>query len=113
MPRITIRMTTEDDTVHALPYDSLMEDFRDMFDAGDRWGSAMGPWFTVACELYWRGEDNPAHWEFRPGANVPDPRDHDDPWFAACEKADPDQLVRFGNFLHRYSRRLKLAGLDY
>ena len=81
-------------------------------DSGDRWGSAMSTFFDVAGELWWRGADIPAVWEYSPGA-ASDPREPDNYLFDYLENTDTDILIQFGNVLERYIRNLDRIGESY
>lgn len=88
----------------------VLRDFRDIFDSGDKWGSAMGALFTVEGEMYMRGLDSVGG--FKPGA-VSDPRERDDYLFEVCEEVDDDDLVYAARVLNRYVDLCRRAGLNY
>jgi hypothetical protein len=50
----------------------------------DEWGSAMSWWFTIAGELYTRGDPIPAEWKYRPGLYPVDPDDRKAPLVASA-----------------------------
>ena len=86
--------------------------YMETHDDYDKWGSAMGGFFAVACELSHRGADVPTSWGFRP-APTEDCREHDDYLFEPCEQASTADLTHFGNILHRYTHILDSAGESY
>jgi len=94
-------------------YQDLMDEFRICYDKGDAWGSVMGTLFPVAAELYYREGPIPIHWGYSPGACHDDPRDDEDYMYEILNEAETNALVRFGNFLDRFSGFLKRAGEDY
>ncbi len=84
----------------------------------------MGFLFPIAELLYLEGEDIPAAWEFRssPLLKRSDMFTYDEntsgldyylsqDWLAGYFTAD--DLIAFGNVLHRYSTNLRAAGKDY
>lgn len=91
---------------------NLKSQFYDTFDKGDRWGSAMIAFFTVANEINHREELTPSKWGYRP-AMTEDPRESEDYLFEACEQATTEDLVHFGNILERYTRNLDRLGESY
>jgi len=77
----------------------------------DPWGTAMSAFFDVCEELYRQGEYIPFEWQFSAGAaGVGDP----DTYFAKeIEGSNPDELIKFGNLMHRYTEMLRRAGRSY
>lgn len=78
---------------------------------GDLWGSAMSAFFQCSAHLYEVG-DCAKEWQYRPGmgGNHIDP---DDTMTYFFEGKDADELTDIGNFLHRLTQRLELAGMSY
>lgn len=89
----------------------LRDDFR-MMDAGDSWGNVMGWWFTIADDLWFRGECVPEHWQYKPSPLGPT-NEADSLETTICAETDSDTLRRFGNTLYRYAAMLRQAGEDY
>jgi len=86
-------------------------DFKLFRDTHDSWGSTMGLWFSIASELWWRGEV-PAGWDYSPGA-ASDPRDPDDYFFELIYNESTEDLISFGEVLQRHARFLRFKGCDY
>jgi hypothetical protein len=89
----------------------MMQEFR-LGDFGDAWGTTMGAWFSVACELYNRGANVPDAWKFRPAATS-GPQEVDEWWQEVFADASDADILRFGRVLTRYARILEKAGKDY
>ena len=89
-------------------YQELKAEFS-LFD-GDGDSYAPGKWlYHVALELYMRGEKAPEPWGlFEPWACETDKpsQDHE---AATVRRYSTPVLIRFGNFLERYTRLLKIA----
>lgn len=79
---------------------------------GDAWGETMGAFFDLAEYLFFRRENCPAAWQYKPGAAATDV-DAENYWLELFEETETDALVRFGNILERHARRVRHAGLDY
>lgn len=80
----------------------------------DPWGHAMGAWFDIANELWYRRAAIPEHWEYRPaGPYARDPREPGSAWYSVARESKTRDLRRMGNLLERYTRILKLKGEDY
>ena len=87
--------------------------FYEDFDKGDKWGSAMIAFFTVANEINHREQNTPSSWQYRPSPVMGDQREHDDGMFEACENANLNDLIHFGNILERYTQNLDRLGVSY
>jgi hypothetical protein len=94
-------------TLKQLKYELRMGDIN-----YDPWGTAMAALFDVAAELWWRGEDVPAHWEYSPGM-VDDPRDRDSCFYELATETDTETLTQFGNLLERFVRNHDRVGNSY
>ena len=88
----------------------LVQDFKDGFDRGDRWGSVMSAWFDVAAILHNRGADIPPDWYYRPGA-VAEQEVSD--WHGHWCDADTVSLLGFGKLLSGLADEIREAGEDY
>ena len=86
--------------------------YKETHDSGDPWGSAISAFFDVATELWWRGDDIPDAWQFRPGA-VTDPRNLESYLYPDLSVVDSDDLLQFGKTLERYTRNLDRTGKSY
>lgn len=86
--------------------------FREDFDQGDKWGSAIIALFSVANEISWRGRDTPPSWQYQPSIAY-DSREPDSPLYDVCKEAKLEDLIHFGNILHRYTRNLDRLGESY
>jgi hypothetical protein len=71
----------------------------------------MGALFDIALELTRRGVPTPAAWEFR--CSPLGPGEPEGFFAESIAEASTDNLVEFGELMHRYARRLQAAGLDY
>lgn len=94
-------------------YTDLKEEFSIFSDGSDAWGSTLSWWSTIAGELYHnRNAYIPDAWCYRasPCGNDNDP---DSIVTEIVENATTEALLKFGNVLTRYARRLKRAGKDY
>lgn len=93
----------------------LIKVYKECADSGDPWGSAMGAWFTVSNELYFRGVEIPGSWNYSPGAiaSGADPREPDDYMYEVCCAADSPTLLRFGDVLCKYTTNLSESGFSY
>jgi hypothetical protein len=76
----------------------------------DEWGTCMSWWFTIAGELYTRGETLPEEWKYKPGIHPVDPDDHKAPLIAA---ATTPTLLGFVEVIEADAKRLKAEGKDY
>lgn len=95
-------------------YEDLMSEFRMGYDGSDPWGSTMGPLFSVAAEMYFRGAGPPAEWGYSPSPiGGDDPREPDDFMYESLGESTPLALEKFGAFLERLSRFIRRAGKDY
>lgn len=83
--------------------------FRDKYDP---WGSAMDVFFPIASELYMRGVDIPSQWGYAPGL-TDDPRDPENYYTDLIINESDNDLLEFGNLLHRYTNYLDRAGCSY
>ena len=72
----------------------------------------MGWWFSIAAELYTRGEDLPEEWKYSPGAagKPVDPDDYHAPMIAG---ASTKNLFEFVKTVEEDAKRLKAKGKDY
>ena len=90
----------------------LKSEYKLQADSGDKWGSGMSAYFSVAAELWWRGDDIPRHWQYSPGC-ASDPREPEDYLYSVFNECSSDDLERFGNILERYTRNLDRIGESY
>ncbi len=96
-----------------------LDDVRERFDPGDKWGSTMGERFGIAAALWYAGEYVPAEWEYQHGLGiVTDEDEHEEPdasWLDALRSGtySPAELVHAGNVLARYADNLRRLGHDY
>lgn len=94
-------------------YKDLVGEFKLVSDKGDMWGEAMGTFFTVAAELYHRGDFYvPPKWDYSPGM-AEDPREPEDYFYDMCIECSTADLQKFGHLLNRYTGFLKRAGHSY
>lgn len=91
---------------------NLIDDFNMDYDSGDPWGSVMAWRFEIADELYRRGDEIPAEWEYRPGAGGPD-KDGDEFMAPPIKAIDSAGLRVFGNLMLNFANVIKAAGQDY
>jgi len=103
-------------------YQNLRNIFRADYDSHDAWGSVLGFLFPIAELLYVEEEDVPSAWEFRPSPFLTRGMVQDDSSDSMRYYLSQDylsgyftanDLVSFGNVLHRYSTNLRTAGKDY
>ncbi len=92
-------------------YSNLKQQYNEVFDSYDPWGSNISVMFTIANELHMRG-NVPHEWEYGPGA-VADPREEDDYLYEICKATNTEVLIKFGNVLERYDNKLRLADKNY
>jgi len=93
------------------PGDVTLDDLQSQYSLeDDDWGSCMGWWFGIACELYTRGEALPEEWKYRPGIHPVDPDDQNAPLIAAASTA---VLCEFIKTIEADATRLKAEGRDY
>lgn len=97
----------------------------DMLNDGDKWGTAMGAFFSIASAFYLNGGcdmgDTYLPWGFRASPLLQDDDAHrDEDWLMAELLTLLDEgtvtmpdLRHAGDVLHRYTNMLKTAGLDY
>ncbi len=95
-----------------MPTNNLKALFKESFDRGDKWGSSLTAWFTVANEISYRDECTPNAWQYSP-AMADDPRESDDYLYEECTQADLADLIQFGDVLERYTRNLERNGYSY
>ena len=79
---------------------------------GDKWGNGMIWLFNIADEIHFnRDTCVPDEWQFRPSPLGPS---SDDDYQAEIVQNMPDDdLLRFGNVIHRYLDRVRFLGEDY
>lgn len=92
---------------------ALLKEFKLMRDNHDLWGEAMGLRFDIAAELFTRGENIPASWEYSPPMVIGDIREYDSYWYEILETMPVNALVKAGNILERYDAILRKHDLDY
>jgi len=83
----------------------IFGEFRVCCDS-DLWETTMNWWFATADELYHREGFTPEHWHFKPSPLGPS-NDPDDYATGVVRETDAETLVRFGNALMRYAKKLK------
>lgn len=94
-----------------LPANTLMGEFRLVFDASDPWGSTMAWWFAACGEMWERGLQIPPAWQYRASPfGGRDPDAYETPIVAEATDAG---LVIFGRAMNRYAAKLKRCGCDY
>ncbi len=83
----------------------------DYYPNGDRWGAAMALFFDVAAFVY-EENDVPIEWQYRPGAmgNQIDTESYNYDWLNTLA---PEDRLSIGEYLHRLTSRLQLAGISY
>ena len=92
----------------------MIEEVKQSWDSGDKWGSVMAWLFAIADEMYMRGSGPPDAWDFWPGLGINgDVRQLDTFEGETCAEASDDELAWTGSVLWRYRAALERAGLDY
>lgn len=81
-------------------------------NSGDSWGNAMNAFFEVAAHLYDKGVTIPDEWEYSPSM-ASEQAEEDSYWFELFSIETEENLIKFGNLLHRYTEFLKFKGVDY
>jgi len=79
----------------------------------DSWSWSMSCFFAVTSEMFYRGLNIPAKWQYTPLIDVyGDSRDKECYEFEFCKNATGTDLEHAGQILDRYTRLLKQAGLS-
>lgn len=98
----------------ARTFSNLEFDFRTYVDGtADMHADVSHWWFTIADEAWHnRRCQIPYNWGFHPSPLGP-VNDPEDMATAAALAATDQELMRFGEVLHRYAGRLRRAGMAY
>lgn len=95
-------------------FDDLREEFAIDFSIKfDAWGHTLGAFFDLCGEMYHRGLDIPADWQFCPSPCAGDIREHDSGFFDACAMATDSALLELGILLHQLCDYLRREGHSY
>lgn len=89
-----------------MTYQDLKEELRMNDFTNDPWGAAINMQFDIAEELYFNRSEIPDHWQFSPGAGSEASTN-------AYANVETEELIKFGNLLHRVVRATDHAGKSY